>query len=96
MMTGQYSVLTQLVLSQNSLKDFKANGLIELLRAEECSLTALDVSDNPLNGAMVLRSLKFNASLTYLNVCGTEVLMRNAIKRVCRSPPPPITLPLSG
>jgi len=73
MLTGEYRVLTSLVLAGNTLKDLKNNGLIEMLRAEDCSLTSLDVSSNPLSGAMVMRSLKFNASITYLNVCGTEM-----------------------
>jgi len=73
MMTGEYPVLTSLVLAGNMLKDLKVNGLVEALRDEACSLTALDVSANPLDGAMVMRSLKFNSSLTYLNVCGNQM-----------------------
>ena len=72
-MSGEYPALHSLLLSGNTLKDLKANGLVDMLRAEDCPLTALDVSSNPLSGAMVLRSLKFNSSLTYLNVCGTEL-----------------------
>jgi hypothetical protein len=60
-------------LAGNTLKDIKVNGLIEMLRMDECSLSSLDVSNNPLSGAMVMRSLKFNASLEYLNVRGTEL-----------------------
>jgi len=73
MMTGEYPSLRVLNLAGNTLKDIKVNGLIEMLRMDECSLSSLDVSNNPLSGAMVMRSLKFNASLEYLNVRGTEL-----------------------
>ena len=73
MMTGEYPKLRVLNMAGNTLKDIKVNGLIEMLRMDECSLSSLDVSNNPLSGAMVMRSLKFNASLEYLNVRGTEL-----------------------
>ena len=69
----RYVQLHALSLASNGLKDLKASGLIEVLRMEDCALTSLDVSSNPLNGAMVLRALKFNTSLTYVNVRGTEL-----------------------
>ena len=71
--SGEFSSLRKLVLSGNSLKDQKANGLLEMLRAEETPLTMLDLSHNPLSGAVVLRALRFNTTLTYINVCGTEL-----------------------
>jgi len=73
MMTGNYPALQQLILSNNSLRDLKTNGMLEMLRAEDCSLTMLDVSSNPLSGDAVLRALKLNSSLTELNVCSTEL-----------------------
>ena len=73
LLTGQYTALKSLSLAGNQMKDVKANGLLDMLRADDCSLTALDISGQGVSGAMVMRSLKFNASLTHLNVCGTEV-----------------------
>jgi len=72
-MRGEYAMLKNLVLARNNLKDLKVNGLVDMLRAEDCPLTKFDVSSNPLNGSMILRALKFNMSLTYLNLCSTEL-----------------------
>ena len=68
MMSGEYPALTSLALGSNDLKDPKGNGLIEMLRMDDCALTSLDLSDNPLSGSIVMRALKLNKSLTYLNV----------------------------
>jgi len=69
MMSGKFPVLTSLSLAKNELKDSKLNGLIEMLRLDECSITELNVSSNPMPSATLLRSLKFNTTLNALNIC---------------------------
>ena len=73
MMTGDYPSLTSLALAGNQMKDPKVNGLIDMLHMDDCSLTALDLSANPLSGSLVMRALRLNRSLTSLNVCATEL-----------------------
>ena len=73
LMSGGYSALTALALADNEIKDVKTNGLIDVLRAEDCTIRTLDVSRNAgLSGSILMRAIKLNHSLTSLNVCGTE------------------------
>ena len=72
--SGEYKALTSLAVGGNELRDPKINGILDMLRMEGCPLTSLDVSHNPsLSGTAVMRALKFNTSLTSLNVDGTEL-----------------------
>ena len=70
MLTGEFMAIASLSIARNDLRDPKINGLLEVLRMPDCSLTSLDMSETSMGGAAVMRALKFNTSLNYLNVRG--------------------------
>ena len=71
---GQCAMLTSLKLGGNKLADHAIGMLmVEVLRAEACPLTALDLSDNGLSGTVLARAIKVNKSLTSLDIRGNPI-----------------------
>ena len=67
--TGMCPMITTFKLGNNMLADQAVGPLmVEVLRADTCTITALDLSGNNISGAVIARAIQLNKSLTSLDV----------------------------
>ena len=74
MLAGKCPMLKALHLGSNKLTDLSVGQLIvEVLRSDACNITTLDLHDNQLGAPVMVQSLKYNRSLTSLNITGNPI-----------------------
>ena len=71
---GRCNFLTSLHLGSNELTDLAVGPLIvEVLRQDSCNITTLDINDNQISAPVITQAVKYNKSLTSLNIMGTGI-----------------------
>jgi Leucine-rich repeat (LRR) protein len=74
MLAGKCPMLKALHLGSNKLTDLSVGQLIvEVLRSDTCNISTLDLHDNQLGAPVMVQSLKYNRSLTSLNITGNPI-----------------------
>ena len=71
--SGAKSTIAKLQLGSNGLRDETGRAMNEVLRAENCTLSYLDLSGNQISGILLARAVKFAASLTALDLRQTSI-----------------------
>ena len=74
MLAGQCGWLTSLHLGSNKLTDAAVGPLIvEVLRSDACNIVSLDLKNNLIGGPVITQAIKFNKSLTALDITGNPI-----------------------
>ena len=71
---GSCTYLTSLHLGDNKLTDLSVGPLVvEVLRSETCNISTLDLRNNQIGGPVITQAIKFNRSLTSLDITGNPI-----------------------
>ena len=74
MLGGRCPMLTSLHLGSNQLTDAAIGQLmVEVMRADTCGITTLDLRDNLLSVISIAQTIKYNKSLTSLVISGNPI-----------------------
>ena len=74
LLAGKCTFLKSLHMGSNELTDLAVGPLIvEVLRQDTCHIETLDINNNQISAPVITQAVKYNKSLTSLNIVGTGI-----------------------
>ena len=83
LLAGKCPMLTSLLLGSNGLTDLAIGQLVvEVLRQETCNISTLDLHDNLLGAPVIAQAIKYNTSLTSLNIAKNPMIADEGLQQL--------------